>query len=187
MRISALEEYGLRCLLALAEAGCDKQLSIADIAKREAISVPYASKLLAILRKTGLVNAVRGRGGGFCIARPASEINLLEVITALGGPLIDPNHCRRYSGNLEKCIHTENCSVHYTLIGLSRLVGEFLSRTSLEDVLKSPGIQNFTTIESRVSLLKPLESKMAPPQNRESRAARGDLPLENELRNFDEG
>ncbi|UCE23309.1 MAG: Rrf2 family transcriptional regulator [Candidatus Zixiibacteriota bacterium] len=153
MRISALEEYGLRCLLALAEAGCDQQLSIADIAEKEAISIPYASKLLSILRKTGLVTAVRGRGGGFCIARPANEINLLEVITALGGPLIDPEHCRRYSGNLEKCIHTENCSVHYTLVGLSRLVGEFLSRTTLEDVLASPGMQGFTTIESRVSLL----------------------------------
>ncbi len=159
MRISALEEYGLRCLLALAEAGCDRQLSIADIAEKEGISIPYASKLLSILRKTGLVTAVRGRGGGFCIARPANEINLLEVITALGGPLIDPEHCRRYSGTLEKCIHTESCSVHYTLVGLSRLVGEFLSRTTLEDVLASPGMQGFTTIESRVSLLTPSPGK----------------------------
>ncbi len=152
MRISALEEYGLRCLLALARAGCDRQLSISDIAEKEGISVPYASKLLSILRKTGLVNAVRGRGGGFCVARPASEINLLEVITALGGPLIDPNHCRRYSGNLDKCIHTENCSVHYTLVGLSRMVGEFLSSTTLQDVLRGPGFADATTIESRVVL-----------------------------------
>jgi len=154
MRISALEEYGLRCLLALAQAGCDSQLSISEIAQKEGISVPYASKLLSTLRKTGLVKAVRGRGGGFCIARPASEINLLEVITALGGPLIDPNHCRRYSGNLEECIHTEGCSVHYTLVGLSRLVGEFLSKTSLEDILNGPGLEQVAAIESRVTLLQ---------------------------------
>ncbi|UCG62847.1 MAG: Rrf2 family transcriptional regulator [Candidatus Zixiibacteriota bacterium] len=169
MRISALEEYGLRCLLALARVGCDGQLSIADIAEREAISVPYASKLLSTLRKTGLVKAVRGRGGGFCIARPASEINLLEVITGIGGPLIDPNHCRRYSGNLEKCIHTDNCSVHYTLVGLSRLVGEFLSKTTLEDVLNTPGIQDLTKIESRVMLAaasaKPSRSSADVPGN----------------------
>lgn len=187
MRISALEEYGLRCLLALAEAGCDKQLSIADIAKREAISVPYASKLLAILRKTGLVNAMRGRGGGFCIARPASQINLLEVITGLGGPLIDPNHCRRYSGNLEKCIHTENCSVHYTLVGLSRLVGEFLSRTSLEDVLNSPGLEDFTTIESRVSLLKPLQRKTSLTDNSDKPPDRTAIPMTDEIRNVEKG
>ncbi len=156
MRISALEEYGLRCLLALARAGSDGQLSIADIAEKEAISVPYASKLLSILRKAGLVNAVRGRGGGFCIARPASEINMLEVITGLGGPLIDPNHCRRYSGNLDECIHTDNCSVHYTLVGLSRLVGEFLSKTTLQNILDTPGIHDFTMIESRVTLPRAL-------------------------------
>ncbi len=154
MRISALEEYGLRCLLALAQAGCDGQLSIAEIAEKEAISVPYASKILSTLRKTGLVRATRGRGGGFCIARPASEINLLEVLTALGGPLIDPNHCRRYSGSLDECIHADSCSVHYTLVGLSRLVGEFLSRTSLEDILNGPGIEQVTTIESRVTLVE---------------------------------
>lgn len=161
MRISALEEYGLRCLLALAKAGCDRQLSISDIAEKEAISIPYASKLLSTLRKTGLVKAVRGRRGGFCIARPASEINLLEVITALGGPLIDPNHCQRYSGNLQECIHTESCSVHYTLVGLSRLVGEFLSQTTLQDILNGPGIEQFTTIESRVNLppFSPMDSK----------------------------
>ena len=158
MRISALEEYGLRCLLSLAQAGCDRQLSISDMAQKEGISVPYASKLLSVLRKTGLVRAVRGRGGGFCLARPASEINLLEVITGLGGPLIDPNHCRRYSGNLDKCIHTENCSVHYTLVGLSRLVGEFLSRTTLEDVLNGPGLADVATIKSRVVLPETLDS-----------------------------
>ncbi|HKK20212.1 MAG TPA: Rrf2 family transcriptional regulator [candidate division Zixibacteria bacterium] len=153
MRISALEEYGLRCLLNLAKVGPEGQLSISDIAEKEGISVPYTSKLLSILRQTGLVNALRGRGGGFCIARPANEINLLEVITALGGPLIDPDHCNKYSGQLEKCIHTDNCSVHYTLMGLSRLVGEFLSKLTLEDVLNGPGLIDLTTIQSRVSLL----------------------------------
>lgn len=142
----------MRCLLSLAQAGPGGQMSIADIAEKEAISVPYASKLLSILRQTGLVKAVRGRGGGFGIARPAEEISLLDVITALGGPLIDPNHCHKYSGQLERCIHTENCSVHYTLVGLSRMVGEFLSSVSLEDIMKGPGLNGLAEIRSRVSL-----------------------------------
>lgn len=187
MRISALEEYGLRCLLALAEGGCDRQLSIADIAKREGISVPYASKLLAILRKTGLVNAVRGRTGGFCIARPPSEINLLEVITALGGPLIDPNHCRRYSGSLDKCIHTENCSVHYTLVGLSRLVGEFLSQTSLQEILNGLDLENFRTIESKVSLLRPLGASATPMRSSEKLPVEAELPCNKETTNAEKG
>lgn len=152
MRISALEEYGLRCLLSLARVGVDGQLSIAEMAEKEGISVPYASKLLSILRGTGLVQAVRGRGGGFGIARPADQINLLEVITALGGPLIDSDHCHKFSGQRDKCVHTANCSVHYTLIGLSRLIGEFLSSVTLADILSGPELNGAAIIESKVSL-----------------------------------
>lgn len=152
MRISALEEYGLRCLLTLAHAGTAGQLSISEIAEKEGLSVPYASKLLSILRRAELVNAVRGRGGGFCIAREPAEINLLEVITAMGGPLIDDNHCDKYSGQLEKCIHTDNCSVQYALAGLSRLIGEFLSGTTLKTIMDGPGISGITNIESRVNI-----------------------------------
>ncbi len=153
MRISALEEYGLRCLVSLAKAGKDRQLSISEISEKEGLSIPYASKLLSILRKSGLVTAVRGRGGGFCIAREPKEINLLEVITALGGPLIDPNHCAKFSGQLDKCIHTDNCSVQYTLAGLSKIVGEFLSSSTLEDIIKGSNINDITLIKSNVLLM----------------------------------
>jgi Rrf2 family protein len=152
MRITALEEYGLRCLLTLSKVGQDGQMSISDIAEKEGLSIPYASKLLSILRKSGLVTAVRGRGGGFCIAREAKEINLLEAITALGGPLIDPQHCDKYSGQLDKCVHTDNCSVHYTLAGLAKKVGEFLASKSLDDVNSGIDLSSLMTIESKVSI-----------------------------------
>ena len=155
MRITALEEYGLRCLLTLAQAGTEEQLSISDISEKEGLSIPYTSKLLSILRKSGLVTAVRGRSGGFCIAREPKSINLLEVITALGGPLIDPNHCDKYSGQLEKCIHTDNCTVHYAFAGLSKIVGEFLSAKSLEDVINHTGLKSITEIASNVSITDP--------------------------------
>jgi Rrf2 family protein len=103
MRISAVEEYGLRCLIQLARKGPSDQLSISEIAELEGLSIPYASKLLAILRRAGLVTAERGRGGGFSIAKQPSEVNLYEVLTALGGPMIDPNHCNKYSGQLSQC------------------------------------------------------------------------------------
>lgn len=157
MRISALEEYGLRCLVSLAKAGSNGQLSISDISEKEGLSVPYTSKLLSILRKSGLVTAVRGRGGGFCIAREPKEINLLEVITALGGPLIDPNHCAKFSGQLDKCIHTDDCSVQYTLAGLSKIVGEFLSSSTLEDIINGSNINDIAFIKSNVFVMSEAE------------------------------
>lgn len=138
MRVSALEEYGLRCLIALAKEGSNGQLSIAEIAEKEGLSIPYASKLLAILRKADLVSAVRGRGGGFCIAREPSEITLFEAITALGGPLIEDDHCKKFSGQLDNCIHTDNCTVQYTLAGLAKIVGDFLNNKTIQDMLTTP-------------------------------------------------
>jgi Rrf2 family protein len=135
MRITAVEEYGLRCLMALASKGPGEQLSIAEIAEMEGLSVPYVSKLLSILRKAGLVSAERGRSGGFMITRPLKEITLYEVMTSLGGPLIDPEHCQRHSGLREECIHINKCSVHDILGGLAGYLQAFLTRTTLEDLV----------------------------------------------------
>jgi Rrf2 family transcriptional regulator, iron-sulfur cluster assembly transcription factor len=137
MRISAVEEYGLRCLMTLARKGKENQLSISEIADLEGLSVPYASKLLAILRRAGLVTAERGRGGGFSIAENPDKITLYQVLTALGGPMIDPQHCSRYTGQLNQCIHTDKCSIHDILGGLAGYVQSFLSGTTVQDLLSN--------------------------------------------------
>lgn len=135
MRITAVEEYGLRCLIQLARKGTKGQLSISEIAELEGLSVPYASKLLAILRRAKLVKAERGRSGGFSIAHEPKDITLYDVMTALGGPLIDPNHCAKFSGQLDQCIHHDHCSIHDALGGLAGYVQTFLSGTTLGDLL----------------------------------------------------
>jgi Rrf2 family protein len=152
MRVSALEEYGLRCLVTLAREGLEGQLSIAEIAEREGLSFPYASKLLAILRKEGLVTAERGRGGGFSIARSPEEINLYQVITALGGPIIDPDHCAKYSGQKDECVHLDQCSVHQILGGLAGYIQEFLTRATLADLLTSRVGLPFRVVDGQVVL-----------------------------------
>jgi Rrf2 family protein len=143
MRISAVEEYGLRCLIQLARKGPKDQLSISEIAEIEGLSVPYASKLLAILRRAGLVTAERGRGGGFSIAREPGEITLYEVLTALGGPMIDPNHCSRYTGQKDQCVHVGDCSVHDVLGGLEGYIQDFLAGTTLRDMVSTEKLQLF--------------------------------------------
>ena len=122
-------------MLVLARGGAEAQISISDIAEAEGISVPYASKLLAILRKAGLVEASRGRRGGFSLSRKAAEINLLEILTTLGGPLIDPDHCRKRTGQLDICVHGTHCSVHEILGGLAGHMSEILESTTLTDVI----------------------------------------------------
>lgn len=135
MRISAIEEYGLRCLLVLAREGREARLSIGQIAELEGLSTAYASKLLSILRKAGLVVAERGRSGGFSIARDPKDINIYEIITSLGGPIIDPDHCEKFTGQMPACVHLDNCSVHEILGGLAGYIQLFLSSTTLADLI----------------------------------------------------
>ena len=153
MRITALEEYGLRCLITLAKEGIEGQLSISDIARKEGISVPYVSKVMSRLRKTGFVNAVRGRTGGFCISRTPDRIVLLDVITALGGPLIDPNYCSRHSGQHDSCVHIGGCSIQNMLGGLSGIINDTLASLTIQDMLDNDKVskRGLGTINSLVS------------------------------------
>ena len=135
MKITAAEAYGLRCLLNLARRGLHEQLSISEIARIEGLSIPYVSKLLSILRKAGLVESARGRGGGFSITREPARISLHEVLTALGGPIIEPDHCKKYTGQLAECVHGDHCSVQQVFCGLAGYVKDILAKTSLGDLI----------------------------------------------------
>src|SRR5918992_3744268 len=105
MKVSAQEEYGLRCLVQLAHLRGGEFLTLSQIAKREGISTANAGKLLWILNKAGLVASIRGTKGGYHLARPASEIRLNEIIRVLDEEGVK-SHCQSYAGILEHCIHT---------------------------------------------------------------------------------
>ena len=101
MKISAQEEYGLRCLLQLARAEADgESLTIGQIAGLEGISVANAGKLMWILNKAGLVQSQRGTKGGYRLSRPAANIRLNEVISVLDNEQVE-THCKSYAGVLE--------------------------------------------------------------------------------------
>jgi Rrf2 family protein len=143
MKISAQEEYGLRCLLRLARAQSDEHHpTISEIAAAEKLSVPYVAKLLSVLRQAGLIDSVRGRVGGYRLTQPPDEVRLGSVLLALGEPLFDdPGYCERHAGT-EKgsiCVHHDGC----TLRGLWQTLGEWmrrlLDRITLGDLLESEG------------------------------------------------
>nr|HPI33356.1 Rrf2 family transcriptional regulator [candidate division Zixibacteria bacterium] len=76
-----------------------------------------------------------GRSGGFCLGREPERITLLQVMTALGGPIIDPDHCARFSGRREVCVHQDDCSVHHVLDTLAAYIADILGRTTLQDLV----------------------------------------------------
>ena len=136
MKVSAQEEYGLRCLLQMARCGADDSLSIPEVSRLEGLSVPNVAKLMRILRLGGLVRSVRGQSGGYSLARPAEKITLEQVLHVLGGPLFGPHFCERHTGIERACAHRGECSVRPVWLKLQGLVASVLSRTTLQDLLR---------------------------------------------------
>jgi len=135
MKISAHEEYGLRCLVQLARAQVDGEtLTLSQLADREGLSVPNAAKLMGILNRAGLVQSQRGVNGGYGLARPAGEIRLSEVIRILDEDTVD-EFCKTHAGVLDACIHTSDCGIRPVIVGLHEIVQSALSEITLAQLI----------------------------------------------------
>src|SRR5918992_6203106 len=135
MKISAHEEYGLRCLVQLARAEVSGgSLTLNQIAEREGLSAANAGKLMWILVKAGLVQSQRGANGGYTLARPASEIRLNEVIRVLDEDTVD-SFCQTHTGVLDTCIHTSDCGIRPVIVGLHEIVQSALSEITLAQLI----------------------------------------------------
>ena len=135
MKLSAQEEYGLRCLLQLARAEkAGESLTLSQIAGQEGISSANAGKLMWILTKAGLVVSTRGTKGGYSLARPAAEIRLNQVIRVLEGEPTE-SHCKSYAGVLDACIHTGDCGIRPVIVELHQIVDNALADITLSQLL----------------------------------------------------
>jgi Rrf2 family transcriptional regulator, iron-sulfur cluster assembly transcription factor len=136
MKISAQEEYGLRCLVQLASLAPGDSLTLPQLAEREGISAANAGKLMWLLNKAGFVNSTRGTKGGYFLARPAGEIYLNEIIKVLDEDVMVA-HCDSYSGVKAKCVHTGDCGIRPVIVGLHEIVENALSRITLAQLVGS--------------------------------------------------
>jgi Rrf2 family iron-sulfur cluster assembly transcriptional regulator len=138
VKISAQEEYGIRCLLQLGSNGAKKSLTIPEISRAEGLSGHYVAKLMRVLRRGGLVLSERGQAGGYRIARPLNEISVAEAMAVLGGRLYDPTFCEQHVGSENVCAHTVDCSIRSLWRSLQQVVDQVLGKTTLEDLVPKP-------------------------------------------------
>lgn len=137
MKVTAQEEYGLRCMMQVAGSGLERPLTVHEIGSREGLSGAYVAKLMNLLRDAGLVDSVRGRSGGYYIARPPEKVSVSEILAALGGHIFEDHYCERFPGDGDECVHTTECSIRSLWGTLEGLVEQVLRRTSLADLMKS--------------------------------------------------
>lgn len=134
MKLSAQEEYGLRCLLHLARCGNGGSLTIPEISRAEGLSVPNVAKLMRLLRMGDFVRSARGQSGGYTLARPAAEISVAQVMELLGGPFFSPGFCQRHAGTEDHCAHAVDCPLRTLWGTVQTVLTAVLGKTTLADL-----------------------------------------------------
>ncbi|MGH7442719.1 MAG: RrF2 family transcriptional regulator [bacterium] len=141
MKLSPLEEYGLRCLIQLARSNGIQPVTIRQISEGEGLSAAYVGKLMFLLQKADLVRSTRGVQGGYVLARPARAMNLNEVFQALD-PGAFEDVCGKFTGNNgDACVHSGACAIKSVWRGLSERINSYLEQVSLADLAQVPILQ----------------------------------------------
>jgi Rrf2 family iron-sulfur cluster assembly transcriptional regulator len=132
VKLSTKGRYAVMALVDLASQSDGRPVALADIAERQEISLSYLEQLFAKLRRGGLVRSVRGPGGGYLLARAASETRISDAILAVDEP-IRATRCK--SGSSAGCRSNKSrCLTHDLWEELGNQIHVFLSSVSLADV-----------------------------------------------------
>ncbi|CAK0755186.1 DNA-binding transcriptional dual regulator IscR [Gammaproteobacteria bacterium] len=136
MRLTTKGRYAVTAMLDLAIHYKNGPITLADISKRQDISLSYLEQLFSRLRKSGLVDSARGPGGGYKLSRSASEIPVGDVISAVDEK-VDATRC----GGHGNCQEDDRCLTHELWTDLSDQIFQFLQKITLGDLVKRREIE----------------------------------------------
>ena len=132
MQLSTKGRYAVMAMTDLAGRAGDRAVSVAEIAQAQQISQAYLEQLFARLRRGGLVTAHRGPGGGYRLARPATETSVADVVIAVDEPL----RAIRCGGGKAGCMKDgARCLTHDLWEETGRQIRSYLASISLADVV----------------------------------------------------
>lgn len=132
IRITTRGRYALRAMVDVALHDELEPVARQDIAERQAISADYVAQLFGKLQDAGLIEGVKGRGGGYRLARPAAHIRARDVIEAVEGP-IALVHCVDAQEE-PSCNRVDGCVTHLLWERLSATMKGFLDQITLQDL-----------------------------------------------------
>lgn len=137
MRLTTKGRFAVTAMVDLALREGQGPVALAGISERQGISLSYLEQLFGRLRRYGLVESVRGPGGGYCVAKPLAEISIADVIHAVDEPL-DATQC----GGRENCHEEHRCMTHDLWATLNRKMYEYLASVSLADLVTAQQNKN---------------------------------------------
>ena len=125
-----MSDYGIVLMACLAEQPAGTPQSARDIAERTRLPLPVVSKILKVLTRKGLLLSQRGPRGGYSLARRPDRINVVEMITALEGP-IGLTECAMHPG---QCVQEASCHVRKPWQQINHVVRSALARMTLAEL-----------------------------------------------------
>lgn len=136
MRLSTKGRYAVTAMMDLAIHNRSGPVTLAEISESQDISLSYLEQLFAKLRRNGLVEGVRGPGGGYRLAKAPGEITVADIIGAVD-EVVDATRCHGH----ENCQSGRRCLTHELWSDLSRQIHEFLEGITLAQFVDRQSVQ----------------------------------------------
>lgn len=140
MRLSKRGEYGLRAMIRLVEptekSSAPQMMQIKDISQREQISPKFLEQILLTLKNAGMLHSKMGVGGGYYLARSASEITLGQIFRVLDGPVAPIRCVSQMAYEPCGCPDEETCGLRLAMGDVRNAIANILDNTTLADVVQ---------------------------------------------------
>lgn len=149
MKLSTRGRYGLRALIDLASHEKDGAVSTQSIAQRQNISESYLEQLIRMMKKDGLVLSVRGAGGGYRLARDASEISVGDILRCMEGSL-EAVECPAIEGN--DCDSADACVSKFVWKRINDAIAQAVDSVWLSELVEES--QNLEDVQKKRDLIK---------------------------------
>jgi Rrf2 family nitric oxide-sensitive transcriptional repressor len=151
MKLTRVEELALRLTVALAREG--RQLTLTELAGEENLTEATVAKILGRLRRAGIVNATRGRSGGYVLALAPEKLPISRVLGALGTRMFDS--CATHEKDSTRhCPHLGDCGLRPLLTQLQREFSRVLGGIRLADLVHGEGVSRRQVMRQTAGLAR---------------------------------
>lgn len=132
--ISTRGRYALRVMIDLAEHAADGYIPMKEVARRQGISLKYLEQIMPALSKSGLVEGVHGKGGGYCLSRPPEDYTAGEILRLAEGDLA-PVAC--LACGAKPCDRMDHCRTVSMWREFHNITNQYFDHITIADLLKS--------------------------------------------------
>ncbi len=132
MRLTTKGRFAVTAIVDLGMRHGSGPVTLAEISRRQKISLSYLEQLFGKLRRRGIVDSVRGPGGGYCLARDMAQLTVAEIILAVDEP-IDATQC----AGKENCKDEEKCLTHDLWANLNERIFDYLGSVTLRHLVEN--------------------------------------------------